>query len=244
MEITQAICSHTQILVEKDYSIFKNVHGNRELNDNNLKNIMENYKAGIDLFAYIPILVDGNYFVYDGQHRLEVCKRLGIPVYYVIVEGQNLDSLIRLNNAQKKWSQEDYLRSYIQQGNEQYVLLDEYMKRLNLNISTAMSFLSQREIKGPEFKSGRFKVGSSERAEAIGNIYNSMLKIAPKLKGKNFRRACVKLERLENYSHRQMLAKLTYRKDAAFAADNMAAQMRILEDIYNYNSRKEHIRLF
>ena len=52
----------------KDYDIFQCIRGNRNININNVLKIAISIKK---MSQIEPIVIDSNFFVIDGQHRLE-----------------------------------------------------------------------------------------------------------------------------------------------------------------------------
>ena len=81
-----------------DYGKFRYFDGNRALNEAHIRNLMESLTENQ---IPCPIVVDASYRVADGQNRLEACKRLGIPVYYIVVPGLTLEDVKRLNSNTK-----------------------------------------------------------------------------------------------------------------------------------------------
>ena len=71
-----------------NYDMFGYFEGNRALNDSHVRNLMESLT---ERQLAVPIVVDELYRVGDGQNRLEACKKLGIPVYYMIIPGLTLE---------------------------------------------------------------------------------------------------------------------------------------------------------
>lgn len=86
------------------YSQFKLFSGNRVVSSEKLlqsvkrKNLLESH----------PILVDKEFRVIDGQHRLQVAKDLKVPIYYVVCDGLEEDD-IPICQVQKPWKIEDFL---------------------------------------------------------------------------------------------------------------------------------------
>lgn len=88
-----------------DYRKFKILEGNRSVEK------VKKIKDSISKFGYLhkPILVNDNFEVVDGQHRLEACKQLGVPIDYVMQRGLKIAHCQTLNNGQINWGLADYL---------------------------------------------------------------------------------------------------------------------------------------
>ncbi len=65
-----------------NYDKFGDLDGNRKLNQSNLNWIIESMRKK---YNPIPIIVNKKMQVIDGQHRLEACRRLNLPVFYLVV---------------------------------------------------------------------------------------------------------------------------------------------------------------
>jgi len=100
----------TSIVVEifktKDYDQFKKMKGQRPLNYKKVEALMRAIDVNVGNIQ--PILVYSDMTVWDGQHRLEACKRLGAPVEYKVTEN-NVNNAVVINNTATKWRTLDYL---------------------------------------------------------------------------------------------------------------------------------------
>lgn len=154
-----------QIQTSYDYDRFTHIIGNRKLNHKKVAKIINDIDEGLNLLQYYPILVfaeKGNYPVIDGQHRLEVSKRIGQPVYFIEANQLNLKQIASLNSRQEKWSQSDFLRCWINVGIEDYKTLAQFSKDNCLKLGVAIEFLMTGKItKGTaseKFKDGEFEI--------------------------------------------------------------------------------------
>lgn len=104
-----------------DYTLFKKLTGNRVVTEKRINKIVDS----IQRVGYImnPIIVNQNYEVIDGQARLEALKRLHRPIYYIVVEGAGFQECVSMNINLTNWSVQDYIDSYIIQGNPYYIKL-------------------------------------------------------------------------------------------------------------------------
>lgn len=109
-----------KIFKTKDYSIFKFADFNRKIHEGNVKKLLELNKVENNLHLF-PIVVDKKFVVIDGQHRLEVCKRLGSPVYYIFCDNKlaSPEFIFNLNQAGRKHTLEDQICMLAKSGNIQ-----------------------------------------------------------------------------------------------------------------------------
>jgi hypothetical protein len=110
-----------QVYETKDYQVFKLRRDNRDIKDN--LNLKEELKAhGI----IQPILVNEKYEVIDGQNRLDIAIKLGLPVPYIVKPGAGKTEIKSVNTTSNRWDINDYINTYAKDGVEEY----EKMKRL------------------------------------------------------------------------------------------------------------------
>ena len=117
---------YTSIYETKDYSKFKKLPANRDAKT------MGKIVDSIERVGYVlsPILVNEKFEVIDGQNRLLALKELGLPVHYMIQPGLGIRECRSLNIGQSNWNTRQFIDSYAEEGNENYVrlksLLDDY----------------------------------------------------------------------------------------------------------------------
>ena len=99
-----------QIHSTVDLSVFKILEGNRNINLGNVERLVKSIEE--NGFLQMPIIVNENYEVIDGQHRLMAARKLNSIIYYHKVNNYDLKTAIVLNRNQSNWSISDYIRSY------------------------------------------------------------------------------------------------------------------------------------
>lgn len=140
------------VYVTRDYSMFKRLVGNRDIPESRISKIVESIQTiG---WVHNPIIVNEKMEVIDGQGRLTALQRLKMPVEYIIAEGAGNKECIYMNMNMVNWKLPDFIKSYAEQGNENYQRLLSLMQRYangNLDIiSTAVYRVSKskhRDIK-------------------------------------------------------------------------------------------------
>ncbi len=142
-----------------EHGAFKTLEGNRKISENHVKNLMEFIKKR-NLLKYNPILVNENYEIIDGQHRLEAAKALKIPVYYILGEGLSYKDAGVLNACSDDWEFKEYLDIYLKNGHEEYIKLYNFKKVHNLNLKRFQYLMSkeQKQIFDEKFKVGTFVI--------------------------------------------------------------------------------------
>ena len=66
-----------------NYGIFRHLNFNRNLDKTNLTKLRKQTEKRFQMHKF-PIIVNKNYEIIDGQHRFEVCRDMGTPVYYIV----------------------------------------------------------------------------------------------------------------------------------------------------------------
>lgn len=120
--------SEKKIYVTRDYNIFKVLVGNRAVLSERVLKITRS----IVQHGYItnPLIVNENMEVIDGQGRLQALRALHLPVEYIIQPGLDVDDCIAMNVITSNWKPYDYIASYAELGDENYIrikkLFDTY----------------------------------------------------------------------------------------------------------------------
>src|SRR3990167_9828888 len=102
--------SNIKIYFTRDYSIFKNIAGNRLLNENKINKIIYEIKNGLDVLSYCPIIVDEDMRVIDGQHRLYIARKLQSNIWYVISKKKlSILDIAKVNTNTERWKLKDFI---------------------------------------------------------------------------------------------------------------------------------------
>ena len=132
-----------------DYSMFSYHPQNRALIPHKIKVIAESIarfgNCGI-IKTRNSSLIEGKKESFDGQHTLEACKLLKIPVNYAHFENVPLRIMIELNKNTTAWKLQDYLQFGVGEGIEDYILLEKYIienqKPKSIGVSSLICLLS------------------------------------------------------------------------------------------------------
>jgi len=176
-----------QIQETNRLEIFNPIKGNRSLNKLHLRRLKKSIKDK-NLLKYQPILVDGEYNVIDGQHRLEIAKELEIPIYYIKEDSLDIEDVRILNQNSKDWKGEDFLEGYCDLKMENYIYFRDYMKRYTIGFGHALRILSGRESGNTfqEFKEGKFIASHKELGEILGVSANQFITLFDFSKQRSF----------------------------------------------------------
>lgn len=119
------------------YNRFKTMPENRDVKAARLSKIE---KSVLDV-GWIPsrIVVNEKMEVIDGQGRLEVAKKHGLPVYCDMIKGIGAKECRAMNAYQTNWSNIDYINSYANAGNQSYRYIQALHKQFGeLGLGTVL----------------------------------------------------------------------------------------------------------
>lgn len=142
-----------------DYDIFKFLEYNRyKITKESLDRLIKSIKER-NLLHHRPILVNEDFYIIDGQHRLLAAKELKVPIFYTISEDFQQKDVHVYNEAQKQWVDLDYLNYYEKRGNPHYKRLKEEFinRKMSLRATlVALSSSGSRSV-GKKLREGSFQ---------------------------------------------------------------------------------------
>lgn len=144
--------SNVKVYATTDYKRFVVLDGNRPINKKKVERIIKEIESGNDVLDEVPILVkeSGSKLpVIDGQHRLEVSRRLKRPVHYIIRrQDMSLYNVAKVNSNVEKWKDTDYVNCYVKAGNDHYVKLQAFCKKYQISPGIGIILLHNGTMKG------------------------------------------------------------------------------------------------
>jgi len=123
--------------------MFRHTLGNRVLNKHKIKKIVHDIQNGLNRLADYPIVVDpATMEVEDGQHRLDAAIQTIESIYYIFASPMKLHEIARVNSNTERWKTSDFLKCYINQGNEHYQALHDFVELSGFPVALAIKLLS------------------------------------------------------------------------------------------------------
>jgi len=202
-----------------------------------------------------PILVDADFNIIDGQHRLEAARRLGIPIPYYIEETATIDDVIKLNTNQKNWGIGDYLNYYANKGYPDYVKLDRFCKNQKIPLNIAIQLLNNNRTMRffKNYRNGNYKFPNEEGYQEALNknswIQETIQYVKEKTSGPKhyldkvtFYGALVEFFNIKSFAYEKFKKKLQYKLDLLRPCTRHADYVTIFKNIYNWkNSSPLHL---
>ena len=229
----------TEIKKTNNYNMFKNIMGNRELRGTNYNRLIQSMQKRQ---LVIPILCNEKMEIIDGQHRYEVCRELGLPLYYYVIDGYGIDEVKRANLVGCNWVIDDYLKLNIEIGKEAYIEFKRIKDEYNISSSQLLDIFANYQ--GVSLKEVRmiFEDGSFD----LDGV-NKVLDFLEKLKdfegfkehnSYSFTKALLKLYSLNEYDHRIMKKRIEKQPYKLEKRASYRDYIELLVDIYNYGIAK------
>ena len=226
-----------QLKSTKTYSIFNKVIGNRNLDSKNLSRIKNSIN---EIGLQMPILVNENKSIIDGQHRLQAAKELKIPVTYIISNESNEENIDQLQIS-KKWTALDFCNRNALRGNKDcqkaLKIADDWFIETNgkfSRINTITLLHNAKSIKTRhDLKKNNYKIDVTIGIRVFNALKILSLNNNPKFNPFTFKNSIV-LKRMDNVLKGlsfNVIEKIT-RKNYLTSYTNSADQFSYLMDLY------------
>jgi hypothetical protein len=231
-----------QVHTTKDYSLFRTLNGNRDVNQLHLTRLKESIKKN---HLTTIIMVNDKFEIIDGQHRYLISQELNLPINYIISKNYGLNEVQILNANMKNWQTMDYVNGYCDLGYKDYIIYRDFVEEYSLNNQVAILILSGEQFGGNDvsitskFKEGLFKV----------NNINNSIKIVEKLQmikpyydgcmRRSFVIAMLGMFKNQNFEFTEFIAKLKQQPTTLQDCTNTTQYRSLIEEIYNYRRREK-----
>ena len=244
MNITANVpMNEIQVHTTKDYSLFKILNGNRDVNELHLRRLKESIKKN---HLTTIIMVNEKFEIIDGQHRFLVCQELKLPINYIVSKDYGLNEVQILNANMKNWSTNDYVNGYCDLGYEQYIIYRDFVANYGFQTQIAILLLSGEQGGGSEpfsigtkFKAGVFKVKDLDGAIAMADKLKMIEPFYKGYKRRCFVMAMYQIFKNPNFVFTEFLLKLKQQPTTLQDCTSTTQYKVLIEDIYNYRRREK-----
>ena len=234
--------SFSVIKETQDYSLFRMGDTNREVKEQ--RDLYEDIQVnGVE----IPIAVTSDFYVVDGQHRLEYAKRLGKIVPYFIVYNLTVKDAARLNCKRSNWTLLDYLKSHSKEGKQDYTHFLDVYDRHKFTIGYLLK-LANTSIKSMKEGSMGFGSGARKRfQQKVGRIlplWEINSKTRSLLAQQKILPALLLLINADNYDEAHAIKQFKKYPHKLKSTSGGVEARQMLEDIYNCGvSKSKRVKL-
>lgn len=222
--------------------------GNRDID--HYKNISLSMK---EEFLFSPIIVNENMEIIDGQNRFIASKALNKPIFYIVKEGYSIKEVRILNSNSRNWGKRDFIKSFADEGNEEYIRIMEFMKQYPdfsahiveyiLRLSATTDSLD-KNVKNPNsfhaMRRGRFVVRDWNKSKEIADMLMMYKQFHSNIyKRSTFVVAIIRLSRDPQFNNEEVVRKIQMNPRAFVPCVNSDEFIRMIEDIVNFRSRNK-----
>jgi len=166
-----------QIQKTTNFSMFKKMEGNRHLDRYHFKRLKLAIEKDNQLSVH-PIIVNKDFFVIDGQHRLQAAQELDLEIFYIQSDTVTDLHVIDGNVNQKCFEVENYIDYFaVKERNQIYIELKGMLKSTGLKPKALLTLiLGTVSPSILEFlKTGKFRFPDNEIPCEIMNFYFDFL---------------------------------------------------------------------
>jgi hypothetical protein len=235
-----------QIHSTYDLSIFKILDGNRNINLGNVERLVRSINE--NGFLKMPIIVNENYEVIDGQHRLEAARKLNSIIYYNKVDNYDLKTAIVLNRNQSNWSLSEFIRSYCHLGYYDYIKLQQFHEANNdfgIMVCAELTALGGRNNfyghnnseKGDIIRKGQFVFNENNNAEYLFNAIRKIKVVIPDATSVAYTRALNTCLNNIDFNLNQFVKKAESYPDQYRKSGTVSVIIANIEHIYNWRNQ-------
>jgi hypothetical protein len=221
----------------KDYSIFKFHKENRTIENPKVNALILSMKQD-GWVTGSNVIVDGKYQIIDGQHRVLAAMETNVPVDYIMVKSANGETIRKLNTKGSDWRIIQHLDYHVKRGNQNYVLLDRFMKNFPALRPTECMMLIKNSLsstKRGSFEDGEFVVKDMKIAYKWGHDIMSLKPLFPDGYNKSiFVRAMIKAYLHPKFVFDEFRHKVELRRSMIHMCGTVDQYVEMIEKIYNF----------
>ncbi len=231
-----------KVQVTKNYRMFTRSADNRPLDPGKHKRLrrsMEKY-GFLDVYPIVCVHNSSKHLVVlDGQHRLVFAESFGLPVYFVVHDGEF--DIAEINSTQEKWKTRNFAETFAAQGKRAYTEGLEFSDRHGFPVGTAFSLLAGTTSFGnvhEEYYNGTFRIRDRDWAELVGTVYSHIIGLAPRVKGARLIEATMAVTRVKDFDVQRLLAGIDRCPEKLIPFATKDAYLEMLEAVYNYGRKQ------
>ena len=192
-----------EIGYSSNYSSFKFLEANRDIKERHVNRLVASIRKEGQIY---PILVNKSFDVIEGQHRVEACKILQLPVMFLKNDKATIKHVRIVNNCQEGWGFYDYLKSFSHRSHschETYQKVELFVKEFCFQPRICLILLVGGVDNGKkidEFKLGTFTINDEEKSRRLAKQLLKIKTFAPDLvANKKFCLGWFRVQKIEKF---------------------------------------------
>ena len=233
-----------KVMYEKNLSKFSLLDDNRDIDKKHVAMLVISIKRFGQL---MPIIVNEALEVIEGQHRLEACIELGVPVAYIISIKASSKDVAVMNNSQKGWKNKDFLKHFSHKKHSncaEYKKIGKFFHTYSLPFSIGIYLLSgwnsleSGRDRGPlpAFRDGTFKIKNLEEAQTkAGQLIKFKTTVPHLVRINKFCIAFLRVSQLDNFSIKTAYERISKNSKKFDHCLNQDDWVEAMVKAYNYN---------
>lgn len=236
-----------------DYNRFKFYDWNRDVSEKGLNRLA----ASVEKYGWRndPIIIDEDFGVIDGQHRLVYARKHKLPVYYTIQKDITPLDCQRINSDRRAWTLADYIKYHAFRGNEDYQQIYKLIQRYpDMPVHTIVYACSGRMNISCAGGNSTRKIRAGEltirtNVALATKLLDYLQELVPYIKEVGGRvdvlgRAIIYACQVEGVEKERLKAAVKMNCHSMTPAANLEVALKELERIYNQNKKKNRIYLW
>lgn len=240
-----AVSEFDKVYITYDYSRFRMIETNRNLNEKNRAKILKSCRKK-QLCRPINVFEkDNQLYIVDGQHRFSVWKELSQPIYFIVNPGYSETEMKEMNLAGVLWNKATYLESYVKAKKEPYLVFKELMDKTNFSIDLLLSIFKEfQNVYMDEldemFREGNLTLDKIEQIEEFLFFHKTFVDY-PHYKKANFVKALMKIYENEDVDREHLIAQYEKHRrklDTKYKGTIKQYIETIMNDVYSIQAPK------
>ena len=220
----------------KDYDQFILVATNRPVDKNHVLKL-KNSITKKNLLHLNPIIVNEQFNVIDGQHRLQAARELELDIYFIKSQDIGQEDIATLNTNKKMWQIGDYVRYHAKNGKKAYHALQLFMKNFHFLPPSNAILIACGDINPRDVRDGNLKDLNLDEAEAFMGRLSDIRNHFADAYSRKFVMAVRVCEKVAGYEHKKMVEKIAANPRALKPCTTGKEYIKMLEEIYNYRAQ-------
>jgi len=228
-----------------NYEQFSFIEENRDIKG------LESLRKSIEKHGWLmsPGTVNHRGELIDGQTRLTVAKELDLPFYFVIdpkarSKKATVNALIGLNAARRQWKMEDWLKLYVKQDYQEYLIYESLQKRYAFDMwSTLFLFCRTKGLRGrsvirDKFIRGELRIETLEKGKKFAKQIYDIEPYYHNFKRRAFVQAMIRVMNDSLYNHKRFISNLEKVRDKLYDCSSVGDYLKRIQDVMNYGQLK------
>lgn len=173
--------------------------------------------------------------VKEGQHRLALAQKLGLPVWYIETD-RDFD-IAEINCTGRGWSIDDFAEMWANLGLEDYQTGIEFAKRHQISLGRSFALLAGTTGYGnikDAFTNGEFVIKDQDWADRVANLYSQMVALSKNLRNDHFLCACMAVCRVKGFDHDRLVSGSEKCRDKLLSYSKSDSYLVMIEELYNF----------